>query len=86
MIKVFIPINLLAGDGLGRFVEGKDLDPRKTSKIPVKSEKLRGSLFTANSDNLSVKDQITPRIYSANRLVKQDWIARAGIQHPYGWA
>jgi hypothetical protein len=62
-----------------RFVKGNDLDSRKTSKIPVKGKKLRGSLFTANSDNLSVKDQITPRIGCANRLVKQDWIARARI-------
>jgi len=62
-------------------MEGNDLDLRKTSKIPVKRKKLRSALFTADSHNLSVKDQIAPRIGSANRLVKQDWIAGTGIQY-----
>ena len=71
----------LAGYGMWGFVEGNDLDLRKTSKIPVKRKKLRSALFTADSHNLSVKDQIAPRIGSANRLVKQDWIAGTGIQY-----
>lgn len=78
---VIVRIYVLAAYGMWRFVEGNDLDLRKTSKIPIKRKKLRSALFTADSDNLSVKDQISPRIGSANRFVKQDRVAGTGIQH-----